>query len=317
MPFLFSFGSFDNFENLGSNSSSWLPLLPLRPSFLLLLRFLTLAPRIPSLELPTWEQSSQNRAIKQILLKMARSTLDRMSALGAFARTASTFHNFISQDPSSKFHVESGRYHLYVSYACLWASRCLAYLKIKGLEKAISFTSQLIFVCLILAQSIKPIWERTKQSDEHMGWVFPASYTEQQGAEPDPLNGAKSIRELYDLASTNYIGKYTVSVLWDKKLKTIVKNESAEIIPMFIYEFNDITDNLDLDLYPPHLQVLQLDSNWTVCIEKFGYEDDHVLEKSHRIERKKIRRNRYRANPMRQKFARRHIGKSRLSCTGN
>lgn len=45
-----------------------------------------------------------------------------------------------------------------------------------------------------------------------MGWVFPASDTELAGAEPDPLNGAKSIRELYELASTNYTGKYTVPV---------------------------------------------------------------------------------------------------------
>lgn len=45
-----------------------------------------------------------------------------------------------------------------------------------------------------------------------MGWVFPTTDTEQPGAEPDPLNGAKSIRELYELASTNYTGKYTVPV---------------------------------------------------------------------------------------------------------
>lgn len=45
-----------------------------------------------------------------------------------------------------------------------------------------------------------------------MGWVFPSSDTEEPGAEPDPLNGAKSIRELYELASTNYTGKFTVPV---------------------------------------------------------------------------------------------------------
>ena len=64
---------------------------------------------------------------------------------------------------------------------------------------------------------MKPIWERTKDTDEHMGWVFPTSDTEEPGAEPDPLNGVKSIRELYELASTNYSGKYTVPVrpnLW-------------------------------------------------------------------------------------------------------
>lgn len=59
---------------------------------------------------------------------------------------------------------------------------------------------------------MKPIWERTKDSDEHTGWVFPLSETEEPGAEPDPLNGAKSIREIYELASTNYTGKYTVPV---------------------------------------------------------------------------------------------------------
>ena len=71
---------------------------------------------------------------------MARSALDEMSDSGAFIRTASTFRNFISRDPSSQFPAEVGRYHLYISYACPWASRCLAYLKIKGLDKAISFT---------------------------------------------------------------------------------------------------------------------------------------------------------------------------------
>lgn len=71
---------------------------------------------------------------------MARSAIDEVSETGSFTRTASTFRSFISRDPNSQFPAESGRYHLYISYACPWASRCLAYLKIKGLEKAISFT---------------------------------------------------------------------------------------------------------------------------------------------------------------------------------
>lgn len=181
--------------------------------------------------------------------QMARSSLDEMSESGAFLRTPSTFRNFISRDPNSTFPAEAGRYHLYISYACPWACRCLAYLNIKGLDKAISFTC------------VKPKWERTKDTDEHIGWVFPASETEEPGAEPDHLNGAKSIRELYELASTNYSGKYTVPVLWDKKLKTIVSNESAEIIRMFNTEFNDIAENAALDLYPPHLQAQINDIN--------------------------------------------------------
>ncbi|KAK4752379.1 hypothetical protein SAY87_021177 [Trapa incisa] len=173
---------------------------------------------------------------------MSRSSIDEISSSGAFQRTLSTFRNFISRDPSSQFPAESERYHLYISYACPWASRCLAYLKIKGLEKAISFTS------------VKPRWERTKETDEHIGWVFPSSLTEEPAAEPDFLNGAKSIRALYELANPNYTGKYSVPVLWDKKLKTIVNNESSEIIRMFNSEFNEIAENAALDLYPPHLQ---------------------------------------------------------------
>ncbi|RZC43718.1 hypothetical protein C5167_036679 [Papaver somniferum] len=173
---------------------------------------------------------------------MARSSLDEMADTGAFNRTPSTFRSFVSRDPSSAFPAESGRYHLYISYACPWASRCLAYLKIKGLEKAISFSS------------VKPVWGRTKETDEHMGWVFPTSSTEEPGAEPDHLNGAKSARGLYELASANYTGKYTVPILWDKKLKTIVNNESSEIIRMLNAEFNDIAENAALDLYPVHLQ---------------------------------------------------------------
>ncbi|URE43755.1 Glutathione S-transferase, C-terminal domain [Musa troglodytarum] len=170
--------------------------------------------------------------------KMARSALDEMTESGAFNRTPSTFRDFISKDKTSQFPAESGRYHLYISYGCPWASRCLAFVKLKGLDKAISYT----------------------ESDEHFGWVFPSS-TEEPGAEPDPLNGAKSIRELYELASSNYVGKYTVPVLWDKKLKTIVSNESAEIIRMFNTEFNDIAENADLDLYPSHMQALIDEAN--------------------------------------------------------
>lgn len=173
---------------------------------------------------------------------MVRSSLDEISDSGAFTRSDSTFRQFVSKDPNSQFPAESERYHLYISYACPWACRCLAYLKIKGLDKAISFSS------------VKPIWGRTKESDEYMGWIFPESNTEVLGAEPDPLNGAKSVRELYEIASTNYSGKFTVPILWDKKLKTIVNNESSEIIRMFNTEFNDIAENPILDLYPSELQ---------------------------------------------------------------
>jgi putative glutathione S-transferase len=43
-------------------------------------------------------------------------------------------------------------------------------------------------------------------------------------------------------------------VLWDKQLKTIVNNESSEIIRMLNTEFSEFAENPGLDLYPAHLQ---------------------------------------------------------------
>ncbi|KAK1415022.1 hypothetical protein QVD17_30791 [Tagetes erecta] len=63
-----------------------------------------------------------------------------------------------------------------------------------------------------------------------MGWVFPDTETEQSGAAPDHINGAKTIGALYELASENYSGKYTVPVLWDKKLKTIAAKQLYEAL---------------------------------------------------------------------------------------
>lgn len=104
------------------------------------------------------------------------------------------------------------------------------------------------------------------------GWVFPEK--EDKGATPDELNGCKSVKDLYLLANPSYDGKvrefvflmfcvsaimtvivqYTVPVLWDKKQKTIVNNESSEIIRMFNTEFQQLAKNPQLDLYPAALQ---------------------------------------------------------------
>ncbi|GMH26038.1 hypothetical protein Nepgr_027881 [Nepenthes gracilis] len=174
---------------------------------------------------------------------MAQNPVGESKESGAFIRTPSAFRGFISRDPNASFPADAGRYHLYISYACPWASRCFAFLKLKGLEEAISFSV------------VNSKFGKTKEGDDHVGWVFPASDIEEPGAQPDPLYGARSLRELYELASPNSDAKkFSVPVLWDKKLKTIVNNESSEIIRMFNSEFNDLARNADLDLYPPHLR---------------------------------------------------------------
>lgn len=72
----------------------------------------------------------------------------------------------------------------------------------------------------------------------------------------DHLYGFQRIKELYFKADPNYSGRFTVPVLWDKKLETIVNNESSEILRIFNLEFNLIlpAEYAKIDLYPSKLQ---------------------------------------------------------------
>jgi putative glutathione S-transferase len=53
---------------------------------------------------------------------------------GAFKIKESSFRQFISRQPGAEFPLEKGRCHLCISYASPWASRCYAFMKLKGLE---------------------------------------------------------------------------------------------------------------------------------------------------------------------------------------
>ncbi|KAF8450122.1 glutathione S-transferase [Terfezia claveryi] len=144
---------------------------------------------------------------------------------GEYNRKASTFRSFVSREPGAQFPPEKGRYHLYVSYACPWAHRTLIVRELKGLQDIISFSA------------VHP----------HMtegGWHFPTPTDNLPGlnAIPDPLYNFKRLSDLYFRTNSNFEGRYTVPVLWDKKNETIVNNESSEIIRMLYTEFDDFVD---------------------------------------------------------------------------
>ncbi|CAI7823278.1 unnamed protein product, partial [Closterium sp. NIES-54] len=149
------------------------------------------------------------------------------------------FRQHVTADGSSGFPAESGRYHLYVSYACPWASRCLMALKLKGLDDAISVTV------------LNPTWVRTREGEEHFGWAFPSAEgdAEEPGAQPDPIFGAHFVRDIYEKIDPSY-KTFSVPILFDKKSGTIVNNESAEIMRMLNSEFNAVAANPHVDLYP-------------------------------------------------------------------
>lgn len=149
---------------------------------------------------------------------------------GKFKREDAQFRRFVENSEEAKFKAAAGRYHLYVSLACPWAHRTLIFRKLKQLEDLISISV------------VHPYMA------EH-GWTFEPG----PGVIADSENNAKYVYEIYLAADSNYTGRVTVPILWDKELKTIVNNESSEIIRMFNSEFNDITGNKD-DYYPSELR---------------------------------------------------------------
>jgi len=140
---------------------------------------------------------------------------DTKSTGGRFVRKDAQFRNRITADGSSGFKAESGRYHLYVSYACPWAHRTLIYRRLKGLTDHISVSV------------VNPLMH------EH-GWTFEPG----DRVIPDPINHALYLYEVYTAAKPDYSGRVTVPVLWDKETGTIVNNESSEIIRFFDREFD-------------------------------------------------------------------------------
>lgn len=153
---------------------------------------------------------------------------------GSFKRPDSVFRNWVEK--GGKFAPEAGRYHLYVAYVCPWATRTLIVRKLKGLHNIVSVT---------VASS---------RMDEH-GWPF-ANVDKLPGAEEDPFYGSEHIKDLYLRVDPDYTGRFTVPILWDKKLETIVNNESSEIIRILNSAFNDLlpADKAALDLYPANLR---------------------------------------------------------------
>jgi len=96
------------------------------------------------------------------------------------------------------------------------------------------------------------------------GWPF-GNIDEFPGAEADPLFGSSYVKDLYLRADPEYAARFTVPVLWDKKLNTVVNNESSEIIRMFNTAFNDLipADKAALDLYPePHRAEIDALNGW-------------------------------------------------------
>lgn len=162
---------------------------------------------------------------------------DTKSTGGKFERQQSSYRNWVTADggagPSGEggFPAESGRYHLYVSYACPWAHRTLILRRLKGLDEHIGLSV------------VHPLMKGD-------GWTFATDFG---GATGDAVLGKRFLREIYQEADPQATTRVTVPVLWDKQRKTIVSNESSEIIRMMNAAFDGITGNR-ADFFPEPLR---------------------------------------------------------------
>ncbi|MGE5268942.1 MAG: glutathione S-transferase family protein [Thiohalocapsa sp.] len=147
---------------------------------------------------------------------------------GAFLRPDSLFRDCVSRDGNARFAPDAGRYQLVTAPSCPWAHRTVLMRKLKRLEAAV------------------PLLESDLPKGE--GWAYSRGFDALQ-----PQGGVFHVHQVYTAARPDYTGRATVPVLWDRKEKTIVNNESSEIIRMLNSEFDQFGD-AGLDLYPAELR---------------------------------------------------------------
>ena len=170
-------------------------------------------------------KGSWYQRIELAQLNSDRSLMEQFNASG--------YSGWIDQNT---FNQNPERFHLYVSYACPFAHRVILTRSLLGLENILSMSV------------VDPYLSRRN------GWSFatadqPSAYA---GVTTDRLYGSHFLYELYQRSDPNYTGRVTVPVLWDKEAKTIVSNNSFDIMRMMNLAFSN--QQFDIDLYPHHLR---------------------------------------------------------------
>ena len=136
------------------------------------------------------------------------------------------FHDQVKLNRTTAYLPQADRYLLYVNVTCPWSHRTTLTRKLKGLSNVVEIAY------------LEPVMGRES-------WWFGESKQYR-----DPALNATHLHELYSATDPNFTGRVSIPVLWDKKTKKIVNNDSAQIARMFNFEFNEIAEYPEIDFYP-------------------------------------------------------------------
>lgn len=149
---------------------------------------------------------------------------------GMYQKQPSVFRGRITADGSSGYKAASGRYHLYCAVSCPWAHRTVLFRVLKKLEPHVAL-------------------HQVEQVPGGQGWAF----AEGGHIVPGTDRHVRYLHEVYSIADPRCTSRVTVPTLWDAQTRSIVSNESSEIIRMFNAEFGGVAQ-ASTDLYPEHLR---------------------------------------------------------------
>jgi putative glutathione S-transferase len=146
------------------------------------------------------------------------------------------FEGRISNDGSTEFPAEAGRYHIWSGWFCPWAQRVTIAHALAGLEDVISVSY-------------------VDGTRDARGWAFRKTYG------PDPVNGFTLLREAYDATEPNFDGHVSVPTLWDRATGKVVSNQFKTIGIDLATQFGHLATPL-VETYPADLaaEIEELDS---------------------------------------------------------
>jgi glutathionyl-hydroquinone reductase len=155
---------------------------------------------------------------------------------GNYVRPTYTYASTTTTTAAAAHQDTTGYYQLYVGNPCPWCHRAVLAVRVLGINSGDGAVGMTRLV-------------DDPEKATRGGWVFSSK-------DPDPVHQCADLRELYDRLSPggSYTGRCTAPLLVDKKSRSIVSNESADIV-RFLNQLSrrraDATATVDL--YPENM----------------------------------------------------------------